>query len=260
MFSDAAAYLENSRRSISNDLSQVIAKALQGCVVSNFIDVGCGIGFLAEVLHELYPESNGLGIDASKELIAAAKRRTIKGIEFQHGNVYEIAAADNTYDLTACQTLLIHLKDPKAAILEMLRVTKGRLLIIEPVIHSTGAVGFVPGDAGEKKQLRDRLLRFDIDQKYLAGIDMQVATKIPHLLLDVGASDVCVDSFNVLTFSDTDKFENEDAPQYNSYDCLMLDLGYDKGELDQLKRIESKYQQVKGEVSIVTLLVISAHA
>lgn len=262
MFGDAAAYLEASRRPISDSISQVIEKALQGCVVSNFLDVGCGIGFLAEVLHGLYPESIGLGIDASRDLIAAAKRRTVKGIEFRYGNAYEIVAADNTYDLTACQTLLIHLEDPKAAILEMLRVTKtmGRLLIIEPIIHGSGSVGFVPGDAGLKKQLRDRMLRFDIDQKCRGGIDMQVATKIPHLLLEVGVSRVCVDSFNVLAFSDTDKSGNEDALQYNSYDRLMLDLGYDKGDLDQLKRIESKYQQVKGEVNIVTLLVVSAHA
>lgn len=54
--------------------------------------------------------------------------------EFKVGNATEIPLPDNVADVTLCQTLLIHVKNPQRVIQEMIRVTKpgGWVLALEP--------------------------------------------------------------------------------------------------------------------------------
>ena len=262
MFGKAAAYLRNSRQQMNDDFGEVIKSAIGQYSIETFLDVGCGIGFLANALHVLFPDASGRGIDASVDLVEVAKKQNTHALNFEYGNAYEINSIDNIYDLTACQTLLIHLKNPKLAISEMRRVTKpgGRLLLIEPVIHANGIVGYVPGEAAIKKTLGDELLRFDISRKLEDGIDMLIATKIPHLLLEAGASNINVSTFSIVNFSEEDKRGNSNEINYASYDYFMLSLGYNKKQLECLRRAEAEYQAVKGELNIVTLLVVAADA
>ncbi|MEM1256553.1 MAG: methyltransferase domain-containing protein [Cyanobacteria bacterium P01_H01_bin.21] len=262
MFGEAAAYLENSRRQMSGDLGEVIKSTIGEYSIETFLDVGCGIGFLSNALHTLFPNASDRGIDASVDLVEVAKKQKPRELNFEYGNAYEINSLDNTYDLTACQTLLIHLKNPKLAISEMRRVTKsgGRLLIIEPVIHADGLVSYIPGQGAIKKSLGDKLLQFDISRKLEDGINMLIAPQIPHLLLEAGASNVTVNTFSIVNFAEEDKCGNPNEIKYSSYDYFMLSLGYSEKQLEYLRRAEAEYQTVKGELNVVTLLVVAADA
>jgi SAM-dependent methyltransferase len=48
----------------------------------------------------------------------------VKNIEFQQGNIYKLPFADETFDVTFCHQVLIHIGTPWDALREMLRVTK----------------------------------------------------------------------------------------------------------------------------------------
>src|SRR4029079_1327620 len=68
----------------------------------------------------------------------ASARAIARGLEdrfsYRQGEAQRLPFPDSSFDLTTCQTLLIHLPDPGAAIAEMLRVTKpgGLVAVAEP--------------------------------------------------------------------------------------------------------------------------------
>jgi SAM-dependent methyltransferase len=68
----------------------------------------------------------------------AAARAETAGLthrfRYQVGRAEELPFEDNSFDLVTCQTVLMHLRDPAAALREMIRVTRpgGLILVAEP--------------------------------------------------------------------------------------------------------------------------------
>jgi SAM-dependent methyltransferase len=93
----------------------------------SIIDVGCG---LADVLISLAQERRRgrmVGIDASAEMIAEARRRAEAAgldIDLRLGDAMALEFDDDTFDATRSERVLQWLPDPQAAIAEMVRVTK----------------------------------------------------------------------------------------------------------------------------------------
>src|ERR1700712_3216862 len=48
----------------------------------------------------------------------------VKNIEWQQGSIYKLPFADETFDVTICHQVLVHIGTPWDALREMLRVTK----------------------------------------------------------------------------------------------------------------------------------------
>ena len=46
--------------------------------VKNFLDLGCGDGFIGHFIYELYPNARGVFLDGSKEMIAKAQAKDLK--------------------------------------------------------------------------------------------------------------------------------------------------------------------------------------
>lgn len=122
------------------DYLQLISKRLQLNQVKSVLDVGCGVGHWGQLLSNLLnEESQFVGIDLETSSIQKAQFRALEKklesrFQYQHGNAEQIPFGDNTFDMVTCQTLLIHVKDPKHCLREMLRVlkTNGILLLAEP--------------------------------------------------------------------------------------------------------------------------------
>ena len=60
-----------------------------------------------------------------------------KNVRFEVGSIYEIPFPDSSFDAAYAQSVLVHLREPLAALKEMRRVLK-----------PGGVVGIVDGDAG----------------------------------------------------------------------------------------------------------------
>ena len=99
------------------------------------LDAGCGTGEAASRLAELFPKSRVLGvdiIDAHLEVARSRYARLAPRLAFEHQSVFELAAADGTFDLTVCRHVVHSIPFPERVYAELARVTRrgGRLHLI----------------------------------------------------------------------------------------------------------------------------------
>ena len=91
------------------------------------LDAGCGTGEGASRLAELFPEANVLGVDiVDKSLDLAGSRYGNFGprLRFEHQSIYELQAADRSFDLTVCRHVLHSIPHAERVIAELARVTR----------------------------------------------------------------------------------------------------------------------------------------
>jgi SAM-dependent methyltransferase len=108
------------------------------------LDVGTGQGHFARAWARHFSPGFALtGVDREARSLAVARERcaafkvehAIDGsFAFVEGAVEQLPFADDSFDMVLCQTLLIHVADPRAAFDEMVRVTRpgGLVLAVEP--------------------------------------------------------------------------------------------------------------------------------
>lgn len=92
------------------------------------LDVGCGLGDAGLALAaDLGPNGELVGIDASVQMIAAARARA-RDIacwsRFEVGSATDIAEPDGTFDRVRCERTLQWTSDPSTAVEEMARVLR----------------------------------------------------------------------------------------------------------------------------------------
>ena len=122
------------------DFLRLMAKRWKLDAVSTVLDVGCGVGHWSMLLAAVMPEDVRVtGMDREQSWVdEATARARARGLahrfSYQQGDAQRLPFPDDTFDLTTCQTVLIHLPDPSAAIAEMRRVTKpgGLVAVAEP--------------------------------------------------------------------------------------------------------------------------------
>jgi ubiquinone/menaquinone biosynthesis C-methylase UbiE len=93
----------------------------------DLLDVGCGPGTLTAELAALVAPGRTVGIDASPDIIDAARREAVtRGVtvEYAVGDAYGLDMADRSFDVVHAHQLLQHLSDPVAALREFGRVCR----------------------------------------------------------------------------------------------------------------------------------------
>jgi SAM-dependent methyltransferase len=94
------------------------------------VDVGCGLGFMGSNYWKYFGKGGlYVGVDNSSDVLRSAYEGSstwaVGGLaSFISGDAYHLPVADDSADCVMCQTLLIHLADPRRALKEMIRVTK----------------------------------------------------------------------------------------------------------------------------------------
>ena len=111
---------------------QRLENCLDFSYVDSILDVGCGPGFLCNLLAKKYPDKFVKGIDLSEKAIKYAKKyqNTLPNIAFEVQDVNLLTEPSNIYDLVICNSSLHHFIYPYRAVSQMLRVTKERKLTI----------------------------------------------------------------------------------------------------------------------------------
>ncbi|KAF3922845.1 Cycloartenol-C-24-methyltransferase [Arthrobotrys entomopaga] len=94
----------------------------------NLLDVGCGSGTISVSFAKLIPDGQVTGIDVNTAILprahAVAEKASVENIKFQEGSVFQLPFPDETFDITWCHQVLVHIPNPWNALREMLRVTK----------------------------------------------------------------------------------------------------------------------------------------
>jgi SAM-dependent methyltransferase len=104
---------------------------------SRFLDAGCGTGEVARRLAaKVGPTGSVVGVDASGTMLREARRRSVEPtlpVEFHRGDITRLAADDGAFDGAYSERVFQHLEDPRAAIAELVRITRpgGRIAVID---------------------------------------------------------------------------------------------------------------------------------
>jgi SAM-dependent methyltransferase len=119
-----------------------VEAALLGLVpddAGRVLDIGTGTGRVLELLASRV--SRGLGIDASKSMLALARARLSRAgcaqCAVRLGDMYRLPLADASFDLAVLQMVLHHAEDPAGALAETARVLRpgGTAIVIDLAAH-----------------------------------------------------------------------------------------------------------------------------
>jgi SAM-dependent methyltransferase len=108
--------------------------------LGRLLDIGTGTGRLLEVLAPRV--SAGLGVDASRAMLALARARLARpGLTHcavRLADMYRLPLADAGFDLVVLQMVLHYAEDPAGALAEAARVLRpgGRLLVVDLAAHA----------------------------------------------------------------------------------------------------------------------------
>jgi len=112
--------------------SETISR-LSVCAKDNVLDIGCGTGALLSQLAALCPNATFSGIDASSEMLDAARSKLPSTIELREGWAEELPYPDGTFNMVVSCNMFHYIRRPRAAIDEMIRVLRpnGTLVITD---------------------------------------------------------------------------------------------------------------------------------
>ena len=107
-----------------------IAAMLASSPYESLLDVGCGTGFLIDLLAR-QREARYTGLDLSTEMIRMAEKKQLPGAIFLCGSADRLPFADESFDIVTCSQSFHHYPYPEKAMAEALRVLKkGGLYIL----------------------------------------------------------------------------------------------------------------------------------
>lgn len=124
----------------NRDYLALLATRWRFSEVRDALDVGCGVGHWGQLLAEHLPaDARVTGVDREVSWVAAAaERATARGLggryRYVQGTAEALPFPDTSFDLVTCQTVLIHVPDPRAVLAEMVRVLRpgGLVAVCEP--------------------------------------------------------------------------------------------------------------------------------
>jgi ubiquinone/menaquinone biosynthesis C-methylase UbiE len=113
------------------------------------LDVGCGPGSITRGLAERLAPGEVVGVDLSRETLAAARAeaaaRSVTNLRYAEASVYALPFPDASFDVAYAHQVTQHLREPAAALGEMLRVVRpGGLVAVRDVDWET--VAYWPHD------------------------------------------------------------------------------------------------------------------
>jgi SAM-dependent methyltransferase len=181
------------------DFLQLMRERWQLGGVREVLDVGSGVGHWGLLLGSVLGEGvrvTGLEREPRWVEVARARARGLEGrFVYREGDATRLPFADDTFDLTTCQTLLIHLPDPIVALREMRRVTKpgGRLIVAEPNnLTSALLLDSITSQAPVEAVLE--LVRLQLicerGKVQLGEGDNSLGDRVPGMFVELGLTDV----------------------------------------------------------------------
>ena len=109
---------------------QNIAEYLKDKEFNNILDIGCGTGYLINMLSKEH-NAEFIGLDLSPEMIKQAKSKNIKNAKFIEGRSDELPFENDTFDVVTCSQSFHHYPETDKPMQEAWRVLKtGGLYIL----------------------------------------------------------------------------------------------------------------------------------
>jgi len=88
----------------------------------SILDLGSGLGILAEHVATLHPQSEVWGLEYAAEQLAVARNRHRPNLHFVQGDAHQLPFPDERFAVVYCRYLLEHVADPRQVLSEAYRV------------------------------------------------------------------------------------------------------------------------------------------
>jgi len=137
----AATVRQHGRRTADEAAAFLLPELRPGM---RLLDVGCGPGSITRGLAERVAPGEVVGVDLSRETLEAARADALargpQNLRYEEGSVYALPFADGSFDVAYAHQVTQHLREPGAALREMLRVVRaGGLVAVRDVDWGTAA-------------------------------------------------------------------------------------------------------------------------
>ncbi len=127
----------------NQDFLDLMARRWRLEEVSSLADIGCGVGHWSLLLYpRLRAPARLAAVDREECWVTQVEEKFRRAFpeaspglfSFHQGDACRLPLADGSFDAVTCQTLLMHLADPRAALQEMLRILRpgGIIICVEP--------------------------------------------------------------------------------------------------------------------------------
>lgn len=153
------------------------------------LDAGCGPGIITAVMAELVGHQGSvLGVDLHPQRLEEARAQCapLPQCSFLQADIRKLALASDSFDYVWCQFVIEYLREPEAALAELLRVTRpgGRVVISE-----VDALGLHSWPS--PPELEEGSRKF-IAAVSAAGFDFYMGRKVFHLFRRLGLEHIRV--------------------------------------------------------------------
>lgn len=119
------------RRWMINTFYRRMIEGLSGLEVYTILDAGCGEGFTLDRLSKAKIGGSLIGADRSRTALNLGKE-LFPSLNLAQADIYNLPFKDNSLDLIVCTEVLEHVKNPRMALRELLRVSKKYLVLSVP--------------------------------------------------------------------------------------------------------------------------------
>jgi SAM-dependent methyltransferase len=158
--------------------------------VRSVLDVGSGVGHWGRLLSRvLDPSATLVGVDREPRWVEeAAARAPDERFSYRVGAAEALPFEDASFDLVTCQTLLIHVASPTAALAEMVRVVRpgGLVLASEPNNRALSLLGTSLANLDDLADAARFYLVCEKGQIALGEGDSSLGDLVPGLFQEAG--------------------------------------------------------------------------
>jgi len=154
------------------------------------LDAGCGTGAVTRRIASRVPLGEVHGVDVDPLFIDEAKKLAlkegVKNIEFAVGNIDNLDYENETFDVSFCRLVLMHVRNPVKTIAELKRVTK-----------KGGVVATSDNDDGAIITFPDVPKFFSLWSKYgkrakARGDDRYIGRQLFSIFSEAGLNSICI--------------------------------------------------------------------
>ena len=191
---------EQARLRLLNELTnKSFIDFLQIEETSSVLEVGSGLGILAQDVARLVPKGEVVGVEYSREQLTLVKT-SLPNLHFTQGDAHALEFEDDHFDVVYCRYVLEHLSYPLQALKEMHRVLKpnGKVFVQENNILVNVFYPECPRFEALWKQ-------FAMLQERLGG-DALIGKKLLPLLKQAGFQDIRLSIQPEIHYSGTPSF------------------------------------------------------
>ena len=114
-------------KKLINNFQKRIEEIVAELKPKSILEAGCGEGFVISKLNA----DLGVGLDINFEALQWAKNNW-DNVFFIQGDIFHLPFKDSTFDLVLSLEVLEHLKEPREALSELLRVAKSGVVVSVP--------------------------------------------------------------------------------------------------------------------------------